>query len=64
MARVDSENVLNLIINEDDPLRARLEYIIWSLQEYDGEYVDRALVKLEEAMFYYCKAFDQEYPDI
>jgi hypothetical protein len=57
-AKVDSKNVFDLIINEDDPILARYEYLLIYLEEYEGEYVDNCLNRLRESMFWYAYAFD------
>jgi hypothetical protein len=58
MARIDRENVFELIVNEDDPIIAKYQYISYFLGEYEGEFVNESLNKLRESMMYYSLAFD------
>ena len=60
MGKIERDNILSLLINDEDPLLARLEYILWALDEYEGVYVRKCEHKIEEAIFWYKKSFDLE----
>lgn len=55
---VDKENVFHLIINNDDPILARFEYIEHFLSSYGGIYLEESLRRLQEAKFWYMYEFD------
>lgn len=64
MSKIDKENVFTLIVNENDPILARYEYLVYFLGDYEGEYVDQCLNHLHESMHWYARAFDVDLNDL
>jgi hypothetical protein len=62
MASVDKDNTFQLIINDSDPILARYEYLIWFLEQYEGEYIDNCIDRIRESMFWYALAFGIDQP--
>jgi hypothetical protein len=64
MSQVDKDNVFTLIVNDQDPILARYQYMVYFLSEYEGEYVDQCLNRLHESMMWYVRAFDVDLSEL